>query len=223
MRIFVQVHPVQGNLWLTTRSTLLPTYFSKCLPVDLFLASLSISPQTHILQIMFKNNNSKNTTIIAHLKRWPFNATVTLFLFLSELFLYFFFMWLAIVHVYINIMTQLHILFKKNHKVFLCNSLRKIKTSQDQRLCFHKPGHKHIFPGFLMTIHQTSTLLDLTWSNWGISKNPTKISPWPQTNTSKWHYKWKCMQQQPKYTALKHLSAIDFLLNQLLLLTISPS
>ena len=73
-----------------------------------------------------------------------------------------------------------------------------------------------------MTIYQSSTQQDPTWSNWGISKNSTTKSPWPQTNTLKWHYKFKYMQQQPKHTTSKHLSAIDFLLNQLLLPVISP-
>ena len=89
------------------------------------------------------------------------------------------------------------------------------------------PGHKHWDPGhssntFLMTIHQSSSLQDPTMGNWGISKYST-TSRWPETKTSKWHYKLKCVQQQPKNTTPKHLSAIDFLLNQLLLQAISPS
>ena len=74
-----------------------------------------------------------------------------------------------------------------------------------------------------MTIHQSYTIQDPTRSNWGISKNSTTKSPWPQTNTLKWHYKLKCMEQQPKNTTPKHLSTNDFLLNQLLLPAISLS
>ena len=82
---------------------------------------------------------------------------------------------------------------------------------------------QHILPGFLMTIHQSSILQDPTKSNWEISKISTTISPWPQANTSKGHYKLKYVQQQPKHTTPKYLSGIDFLLNQLLLRDISPS
>ena len=53
-----------------------PPFFPKCLPMDIFLTSLSISPNTHTLQRMFKDSNSKNTTIITHLRRRPFQHAI---------------------------------------------------------------------------------------------------------------------------------------------------
>ena len=106
------------NVSLTARSRFnmqhsFPPYFSRCLLVNIFLISLSISLHTYILQRIIKDNNNKNTTHITYLRRWPFNhATITLFQFLSELFLYSFLVRLAVIHAYIKITTQLHIPFK---------------------------------------------------------------------------------------------------------------
>ena len=105
-----------------------PPYFSKCLPVVISLQFPSISLHTHILQIMFKVNNNKNTIIITHFRRQPFShATISPFYFVSELFLYSLLARLSIQHGYIKITTRLHIPFKKYHEVFLCKSLRNWK------------------------------------------------------------------------------------------------
>ena len=74
-----------------------------------------------------------------------------------------------------------------------------------------------------MTIHQSFSLQHPTWSNRVISKNSTTVSPWPQTNSSKWNYKLKYVQQQSKHTTPKYLSAIDLHLHPLLLPAISTS
>ena len=108
---------------------------------------------------MFKDN-SKNTTIITHLRKQPFNhVSIPLFKFLSELFLYSFLVQLAIIHACIRITTQLHIPFKKHHRAFLCNFLRKLKTLWDQRLGSKNPGHKPCDLG-----HSSNTFfLDCLW------------------------------------------------------------
>ena len=66
---------------------------------------------------------------------------------------------LAILHAYIKVTTQLHIPFKKHHRAFLCNFLRKLKTSQDQRLGSQNPGHKPCDPGHSSNIF----CLDSLW------------------------------------------------------------
>ena len=79
---------------------------------------------------------------------------------------------------------------------------------------------QHILPGFLN--HPLyRTLPGVT----GVFPKIQQYHHGPKPNTSKWYYKLKCMQQQqqPKYTMPKHLSAIDFLLNQLSLPAILPS
>ena len=118
-----------------------------------------------------------------------------------------------------------------SHRVFLGNSFGS-KIMKYSMSWFPKSWsqtswlwlfQQHILPGFIMTIDHSSTLQDTTRSNWVISKNSTRIWPWAQTNTLKWHYKMKFMLQQPKFITPKHLSAIVFLPNQLLLPAMSPS
>ena len=95
-------------------------------------------------------------------QRKPFHhATLTTFLVFSKLFLYSFLAQLAIRHAYIKITTQLHIAFKKYHSAFLCNSLRKLKISQDQRLGPQNPGHRPRDPGY----SSNTFCLDSLWSH----------------------------------------------------------
>ena len=163
-------------------------YFSKCLPVDIFLTSLSISLHTHILQRMLKDNNSKNNTISLYISEgdlfimWQLAPS-------SSYQNYFFILswcgWLSYIHtskLQYNYMCHL-----KNHWAFLPPQfLEETKnimgpTSWSSKSWSQTPWswsfQQHILPGFPMTIHQPSTLQDTTWSDWGISKNSTTISP----------------------------------------------
>ena len=79
-------------------ATLLHTFFTKCQTEDIFLTPPPFI-STPILQRMFNEKNSKNATLITHLKRRPFNhATITPFWFLSWLFIHSFLARLAILH-----------------------------------------------------------------------------------------------------------------------------
>ena len=106
-------------------------YFSKC-TVDIFLASLSISLPTHILQKMHKDNNSKNTTM--HLRRWLCHHAT--FAFSSYYLDYFFILsycgWLS--HMHTSKLQYNNISHLKKNRVLLCNSMRKLQTSLDQHL-----------------------------------------------------------------------------------------
>ena len=98
------------------------------------LVSLHLSLSTHILQKIHKDNSSKNTTIITHFRRQPFHYVT---LSHSSYYLNWFSLsFLCAIgyppHAYIKI--QLNISLKKHHWALLYNSLRKLKTSQEQHL-----------------------------------------------------------------------------------------
>ena len=109
------------------------SYFSKYPPMDIFLVSLCISLPTHTLQRMYKDNNSKITATTTHLWRWPFHhaAPTRSSYHLNYFFILFKHNWLSHMH---TSKLQYNISFKKTHRAILCNSLRKLKASQDQHL-----------------------------------------------------------------------------------------
>ena len=60
-RLFTQVHLLINGLVKGQYITTIPFSFFKIPHVDIFFTSVSIPPHTHILQIMFKDKNSKIT------------------------------------------------------------------------------------------------------------------------------------------------------------------
>ena len=111
-------------------------YFSKCPPVDIFLASLSISHATHILQKMCKGNKSKTTAIVTYLRRQPFHyVTFACFSYLNYFLIFSQCGWLSHIHtskLQYNCIS--HFKKKKTAVEPSLQFLRKLKTSRDQCL-----------------------------------------------------------------------------------------
>ena len=127
-------------------------------------------------------NNSKNTRIITHLRRWPFNhATIND----SNSYLNYFFIlsrhgWLSYMHTsklqhnYIshseNVIGPSSAISWVTKSITGPTSWFPKSWSQTQ---WPRSFQQHILPGFLFTIYQSSAQQDPTISNWGSSKNST--------------------------------------------------
>ena len=108
--------------------------FFKCSPVDIFPGSLFITLPIHIFR-KAEGQQKQNKTIITHLRMWRFHYFT-----LARSSYYLNNFWIVSWHALLFHMHTLKLQynyishFKKHHMTLLCNSLRKLKTSQYQRL-----------------------------------------------------------------------------------------
>ena len=174
--------------WLSThmsclypRITCFPVYTvgTSC-PRNPWLRTLSKVNIQHtstylILQKMHKDDNSKNITIIIHLRKQSFNQVIPACS--SYFFILSYHGWLS--HMHTSKLQYNHISHLKKNTIgplstILWGSQKHhrinvlVPKSWSQTL-YPWSFQQHFLPGFFMTTHQSSTLQVPTWNNWGIS------------------------------------------------------
>ena len=146
------------NLCLMYRSTLL-------IFQNVYLWTFSSRPSPSLFTPTSYKSCSRTTTakIQQSLRIWDGDLLIKRQLHHSSSYLNYFFIlswhgWLSYMHTS-KLQHDYYPIRKKTHWTFLCNSLKKLKTSRNQRLRFQNPGHKLRDPG-----HSSNRLfLDSLW------------------------------------------------------------